>query len=157
MGLCRRHSEEVQCGDGVGVALDEAVKACGGRVARKDEAHRIEADGKLGVVVRDRAVGARCAVAAAARGKGVGKQLLQWAEAQARAHSSTVLTLAVLNGNPARRLYERFGFEEVPTDGCEQCINSCVVCFIIGRPYGLCDPHAGTIDMRKRLANDPQA
>jgi ribosomal protein S18 acetylase RimI-like enzyme len=43
-------------------------------------------------------------VAAAARGKGVGKMLLQWAEDQARENHGTALTLAVLNGNPARRL-----------------------------------------------------
>ena len=53
-------------------------------------------------------------VSAAARGKGIGRLLLQWAEAQARAANGTSMTLSVLNGNPARRLYERFGFEVVP-------------------------------------------
>ena len=55
-------------------------------------------------------------VSTAARGKGIGRLLLQWAEAQARAANGTSMTLSVLNGNPARRLYERFGFEVVPAD-----------------------------------------
>ena len=46
-------------------------------------------------------------VAAAARGKGIGKLLLGWAEARAREHNCRILTLSVLNGNPAMRLYER--------------------------------------------------
>jgi len=63
-----------------------------------------------------------------------------------------VLTLAVLNGNPARRLYERFGFvAEARGDGCSDCIEACVVFCIIGRPYGLCDPHCGAVDMAKPL------
>ena len=90
-------------------------------------------------------------VAAAARGKGVGKVLLEWAEARAREHQSNVLTLSVLNGNRARRLYERFGFVAKPSDGCEDCIGGCIICVIVGRPYGLCDPHAGVVDMQKRL------
>ena len=44
------------------------------------------------------------------RGEGIGKMLLQWAEAKAREHGCRMLTLSVLNGNAARRLYERFGF-----------------------------------------------
>ena len=91
-------------------------------------------------------------VAAAARGMGIGKLLLQWAEDKSREQKSTLLTLTVLNGNPARRLYERFGFEaKPPTDPCEECIGSCVVCCIMGRPYGLCDPHCGAVDMQKTL------
>ena len=90
-------------------------------------------------------------VAAAARGKGVRKMLLQWAEDQARANNGTTLSLTVLNGNPARRLYERFGFVEVPTDECEQCITACVITIIAGRPYGCCDQHCGGVDMTKRL------
>eukprot|EP00966_Prymnesium_polylepis_P225099 5206283-Prymnesium_polylepis.2 len=90
-------------------------------------------------------------VGAAARGKGVGKLLLTWAETQARERGCTLLTLGVLNGNPARRLYERFGFREIEVDPCEQCIVTGVVFCIVGRPYGLCDPHCGAVDMRKPL------
>ena len=69
-------------------------------------------------------------VAAAARGKGIGTKLLQWAEARARESNSTTLTLSVINGNPARRLYERFGFVAKRTDPCEDCITGC--CIICG-------------------------
>ena len=92
-------------------------------------------------------------VSTAARGKGVGKLLLQWAEDRAREHSSTQLTLSVLNGNRARHLYERFGFVAQPVDACEWAIAGCIVCLVVGRPYGLCDPHWGAVDMRKQLAN----
>ena len=91
-------------------------------------------------------------VGAAARGKGVGKQLLLWAEAKAREHNSTVLTLAVLNGNPARRLYERFGFRVKVEDPCDQCVNGCCVLCLAGRPYGICNPHWGAVDMAKPLS-----
>eukprot|EP00908_Phaeocystis_cordata_P002444 Transcript_12652.p1 GENE.Transcript_12652~~Transcript_12652.p1 ORF type:complete len:231 (-),score=62.86 Transcript_12652:103-795(-) len=90
-------------------------------------------------------------VTSAARGKGIGRLLLQWAEEQARAANSTFMTLSVLNGNPARRLYERFGFEVVPADPCEQSIGCCLVTCLMGRPYGLCDPHFGAVDMKKVL------
>jgi ribosomal protein S18 acetylase RimI-like enzyme len=92
-------------------------------------------------------------VSAEARGKGIGKLLLEWAEARAREHKSTVVTLSVLSGNPARRLYERFGFEAIPVDGCEECVNCCVVSLLVGRPYGACDPHWGVVDMRKTLVS----
>lgn len=90
-------------------------------------------------------------VGAAARGKGIGKLLLQWAEDQAREHHHTTLTLSVLNGNPARRLYERFGFQGKKQDECDQCIVSCIVCCLVGRPYDLCNPHCGAVDMSKSL------
>ena len=90
-------------------------------------------------------------VSAAARGKGIGKRLLQWAEAQARAANGTSMTLSVINGNPARRLYERFGFVVVPEDPCEQCVGCCVVTCLMGRPYGLCDPHFGAVEMKMVL------
>ena len=93
-------------------------------------------------------------VAVAARGKGVGRMLLQWAEAKAREHQCTILTLAVLNGNPARRLYERFGFvAKSQDDVLDECIGGVVVMCIVGRPYGMCDPHFGAVDMSKPLAH----
>ena len=91
-------------------------------------------------------------VAAAARSKGIGKQLLQWAEERAREKHCTTLTLGVLFGNPAIHLYERFGFRQKPVDACEEWIVSPIlVCFLMGRPYGLCDPHCGGVDMVKPL------
>lgn len=54
------------------------------------------------------------AVASSARGMGVGTKLLLWGDALARQWRCTSLTLGVVNGNPARRLYERQGFVLVP-------------------------------------------
>lgn len=90
-------------------------------------------------------------VAAAARGKGIGKVLLSWAETMARERNCTYMTLAVLNGNPARRLYERFGFVAQNEDCCDDCFTGCVITCLLGRPYGLCDPHCGAVDMKKPL------
>ena len=74
---------------------------------------------------------------AEARGKGVGTKLLQWAEAQAVARGDTVMSLAVLRGNRAQGLYQRFGFEEQPhQDGCDECCECCFVTLCFGRPYG---------------------
>jgi ribosomal protein S18 acetylase RimI-like enzyme len=92
-------------------------------------------------------------VAAAARGKGVGKKLLQWAEDQAKAseRGNKILSLAVIDGNPARRLYERVGFVAKERDGCDWCVGGCVGFFIFGCPYGLSNPHWGVADMEKPL------
>ncbi|MEO0973507.1 MAG: GNAT family N-acetyltransferase [Pseudomonadota bacterium] len=51
------------------------------------------------------------AVLPAARGRGVGKALLDAAAAKARGLGACRVTLEVLETNPARRLYEREGFE----------------------------------------------
>ena len=53
---------------------------------------------------------------------------------------------------PAPVATENVGFVPVATDGCEQAIGGCVVCLIVGRPYGLCDPHCGAVDIRKPLS-----
>ena len=50
-------------------------------------------------------------VSSAARGKGVGTKLLEWAETLARENNCSHLALEVLNGNPAKKLYERFGLQ----------------------------------------------
>ena len=46
-----------------------------------------------------------------ARGKGIGKRLLDAVEEKAKELGCAKLTLEVLEENPAKRLYERFGFE----------------------------------------------
>ncbi|CAJ1956761.1 unnamed protein product [Cylindrotheca closterium] len=69
------------------------------------------------------------AVTSEARGKGVGTKLLKWAEDLARQKGDSKLQLGVMQGNPAERLYTRFGFEE------EQRA-SCCISFLIGRPHG---------------------
>lgn len=51
------------------------------------------------------------AVVAAARGQGVGWQMLAWAEEQGRRAQCAQLTIDVVEENPrARSLYEKFGF-----------------------------------------------
>ena len=96
------------------------------------------------------------AVSAEARGKGVGTKLLQWAEAQAVARGDTVMSLAVLRGNRAQGLYERFGFEEQPhQDGCDECCECCFVTLCFGRPYGCCHAGWGSAFMTKSLLEKP--
>ena len=47
------------------------------------------------------------------------------------------MSLAVLRGNRAQGLYQRFGFEEQPhQDGCDECCECCFVTICFGRPYG---------------------
>jgi GNAT superfamily N-acetyltransferase len=57
------------------------------------------------------------AVVPSRRGRGIGAELLEALVARAREHGHGALTLAVDAGNPAIRLYERFGFREVRADG----------------------------------------
>jgi len=79
------------------------------------------------------------AVSAEARGKGVGTKLLQWVEAKAREKACDRITLHVVRGNPAIRLYERVGFEIVPEDG--PWCSDVFACFLIGRPHSQCGAH----------------
>lgn len=92
------------------------------------------------------------AVAAGQRGRGVGTKLLAWVENAARERGATRLSLDVLRGNPALRLYERVGFvkhvKDPGTEACHCCITTC----LFGRPYGLCHPGWGTDLMHKPLS-----
>ncbi|MBX3118360.1 MAG: GNAT family N-acetyltransferase [Fimbriimonadaceae bacterium] len=54
-------------------------------------------------------------VLAECRGQGVGEKLLQAVEDYARANGFAKVTLEVAEGNPAKRLYLRCGFEEAGT------------------------------------------
>ena len=56
------------------------------------------------------------AVLPEARGKGVGKALLDAVEAEALKRGAVKITLEVLSGNPARRLYAREGFGDYQLD-----------------------------------------
>ena len=94
------------------------------------------------------------AVAAHARGKGVGTKLLEWCEATAKARQARTLSLHVLRGNPAKRLYERYGFVVTPqsNDCVGECIGGCFVVACFGRPYGCCHPSCGADYMVKQIA-----
>jgi ribosomal protein S18 acetylase RimI-like enzyme len=56
------------------------------------------------------------AVARPARGSGLGTRLMEDLAAAARAAGFARLSLSVEHGNPAIRLYERLGYEEISSD-----------------------------------------
>lgn len=85
------------------------------------------------------------AVSPAARGMGLGTRLLNWACELAVDRGCNTITLAVMNGNPARRLYERQGFLAVE-DSASLCDLICTTIFL-GCPNG----QAGAVDMIKTL------
>ena len=88
------------------------------------------------------------AVLPSVRGVSIGRDLLQWAEETARAKGKQRLVLNVISGNPAQRLYERLGFEEVPSASCrETCIDWVFMPIFLGCPYG----KVGSKDMKKVL------
>jgi ribosomal protein S18 acetylase RimI-like enzyme len=76
-------------------------------------------------------------VAAETRGQGIGTRLLQWSEDKARENGATRVTLGVVHGNPAERLYKRFGFEDVSHggSGCYTCRTSMVISCWLGCPH----------------------
>jgi GNAT superfamily N-acetyltransferase len=76
-------------------------------------------------------------VDAETRGQGIGTRLLEWCEETARAKGATLLSLGVVTGNPAERLYKRFGFEDhVPKDGCcDSCMTYTRIFCILGCPH----------------------
>eukprot|EP00558_Chaetoceros_sp_UNC1202_P011309 CAMPEP_0197252690 /NCGR_PEP_ID=MMETSP1429-20130617/62332_1 /TAXON_ID=49237 /ORGANISM="Chaetoceros sp., Strain UNC1202" /LENGTH=196 /DNA_ID=CAMNT_0042715139 /DNA_START=80 /DNA_END=670 /DNA_ORIENTATION=+ len=81
------------------------------------------------------------AVTKDARGMGAGTKMLEWAEAVARERDATTLTLSVVNGNPAKRLYERKGFKDVAKVSAPE-----IFC-LFGMPHGQC----GGTTMEKEL------
>lgn len=83
------------------------------------------------------------AVTKEARGKGVGTKLLQWAEDLGRSRKATKMTLGVVNGNPAQRLYVRAGYKEMESSWFVPA------CFL-GRPNG----SFGAVMMEKPLSYD---
>ena len=91
-------------------------------------------------------------VSSRARGMGVGTALLNWADDQALAAGSSFMSLVVLKGNVAYRLYDRVGYRDVSkADFCEQCCDCFCVVLLVGRPFGFFDPNFGSILMRKKL------
>jgi ribosomal protein S18 acetylase RimI-like enzyme len=130
-----------------GLALDSTTGAALGFCqlvfnGMPDELHRPRAD---------ECYIASLAVLPEARGKGVGTKLLQWAEEVARARGASIMTLGVINGNPASGLYERFGFSIYKESLAAKCNQCCMITFCFGRPYGMCHPRWGGASMEKPL------
>ena len=76
----------------------------------------------------------RIAVSSRMRGRGIGKKLLDWADNTCRAwpHQRIAkISLEVVHGNPAQRLYERHGYVVQPEDCCSRCCNICCVFFLM--------------------------
>ena len=69
------------------------------------------------------------------RGRGAGTMLLEWCEKTARDMGGTRLTIGVVNGNPAKRLYERFGFVTRKEGVLDFLCGGLVICCILGSPH----------------------
>jgi ribosomal protein S18 acetylase RimI-like enzyme len=82
-----------------------------------------------------------------ARGQGVGTRLLEYCEEKARERGAKKLTLAVVANNPAKRLYERFGFVARNSTVGKRICNVLSVFCILGVPHWGC----GTTIMDKNL------
>eukprot|EP00511_Aplanochytrium_stocchinoi_P008982 CAMPEP_0204871730 /NCGR_PEP_ID=MMETSP1348-20121228/36380_1 /ASSEMBLY_ACC=CAM_ASM_000700 /TAXON_ID=215587 /ORGANISM="Aplanochytrium stocchinoi, Strain GSBS06" /LENGTH=191 /DNA_ID=CAMNT_0052026217 /DNA_START=160 /DNA_END=735 /DNA_ORIENTATION=- len=87
------------------------------------------------------------AVTKNARGQGAGSLLMQWAETTARERGATTITLGVVSGNPAQKLYERIGYASVKQSARDQMVTNCLICCMFGSPNGMC----GGIMMEKTL------
>lgn len=74
-----------------------------------------------------------------ARGKGIGKKLMEWAEDMARSLGAKYISLDVMAANRARSLYERQGYVITPSpegEGpCELCISGCIIWCCMGCRY----------------------
>lgn len=66
------------------------------------------------------------------RGKGVGKQLLQWADETAKQSRHSFITLHVACDNPAKRLYQRHGYVEDPKRSPNQPMAKRFLRFMVG-------------------------
>lgn len=88
-----------------------------------------------------------------ARGMGIGGKLLRWCEGTTKSlNKYAVMSLAVLQGNPAIRLYERHGFVvQEQHDVVDDCCDAIFVCCLFGRPYGWCENEWGSFIMHKVL------
>lgn len=71
------------------------------------------------------------------RGGGIGTRLLQFCEARAKERGANKLTLGVVAGNPAKRLYVRFGFQDVDRNCFSKMMNMVGLFTLFGLPHCL--------------------
>ena len=143
----RRHPETMR---GTAVAVREDTGEVVGVIATATHGQpRAPADEEMHAMKPGECYIEWLAVTAAARGCGVGTKLLRWARRHAEAQNCVELTLGVVNGNPAIRLYEREGFEAVPEDACEAACSCFCVTLFMGCPNGRC----GGLKMQMRLSD----
>ncbi|CAE6915719.1 ppt1 [Symbiodinium natans] len=76
----------------------------------------------------------RIVVGAAARGKGLGTKLLNWAEDRARERGCKTMFLEVVSGNPAKKLYEKHGYVTA-TSNFGRCMMCPLTFCVLGHVY----------------------
>jgi len=113
----------------------------------KGDTYRTDDEKQLHTLKLNEAYVEMAAVCPSARGQGVGTKLLQWAEDLALERGCNVLSLGVVAGNPAKRLYLRFGFVDKQEDCCELCISNICVTMWLGCPHWQC----GGSHMEKKI------
>ena len=72
------------------------------------------------------------------RGRGIGNRLLEFCEECARARGADRLTLGVVSRNPAKRLYERFGFVDQKASAASSACACFSIFLILGFPHWGC-------------------
>jgi ribosomal protein S18 acetylase RimI-like enzyme len=72
------------------------------------------------------------------RGQGIGTRLLQYCEERARERGAQKLTLGVVDKNPAKNLYERFGFVDRERSVLERLRSVLSIFCIVGIPHWGC-------------------
>lgn len=127
-----------------GIALDEDGNAVG---LAQMGFHDTPGDWELPQCCQDKVHPGTCelerlVVGTKARGKGLGKKLLNWVDDQARQRDCQFVELRVVSGNPAKKLYLKEGY--VPADSC---CSKCCMCPIIFCLMG----HVTAEKMRKDL------
>ena len=75
-------------------------------------------------------------VAPEAQGKGIGSELLAWAEDYARTHGAIFISLEVMWTNPAAKLYRRKGYVKKPHPEAGEDGNCCYIC--CAAPFVFC-------------------
>ena len=112
------HPQVVVFHEGWGRAGDTALVAVEDGQLQGVVWYRVFTDAEHGEgYVDERTPELAIAVVEGARGRGIGRQLLDAAHERARRDGFSRISLSVDAANPARRLYERVGYEPLGDDG----------------------------------------